>query len=155
IAWAELASPVPSSRRRQTSRNRQRARRMLNARDSYVSSRKKPKWADYIAVALHFPVPVLGLGARGPEDFHVPFAASPGFDHFGGDDINEQLRELASLRISFEVIGRLVPPEIRVEHHRQEEIVSIIDHDQLSAGTLERGVVDEIFLRAVRADVAF
>src|SRR5262245_28225723 len=110
---------------------------------------------DYIAVALHFPVPVLRLRARGSEYFHVPFAAAPGLDHFGGDHIDQQFRKQASLRIAFEVIGGLVPPEIRVEHHRQEQVVAVVDHDKLSAGTLQRGMINEVFFGAVRADFSF
>ena len=54
----------------------------------------------------------------------------------------------------FEVVGRLVPAEVRVEHQRQEQVVAVVDDDQLAAGTLQRGVVDQVFLGAVRADVA-
>ena len=54
----------------------------------------------------------------------------------------------------FEVVGRLVPAEIRIEHHRQEQIVPVVDDDQLTAGALQRRVVDQVLLGAVRADVA-
>ena len=46
--------------------------------------------------------------------------APPRLDDFGGDDVHEDFREGAPLGISLEVVRRLLPPEIRVEHHRQE-----------------------------------
>ena len=49
---------------------------------------------------------------------------------------------------------RLVPREIGIEHQCQEQVVPIVHNDELSAGALERGMIDEIFLGAVRADVA-
>src|SRR6266481_8888642 len=51
------------------------------------------------------------------------------------------------------MVRRLVPSEIRVERHREEEIVAVVDDDQLPAGTLERGMVNEVLLGAVGADV--
>ena len=56
--------------------------------------------------------------------------------------------------VAFEVVGRLVPAERRVEHQRQEQVVAVVDHDQLAAGTLLGRVVDQVFLRALGADVA-
>ena len=56
--------------------------------------------------------------------------------------------------IALEVVGRLVPREARVEHHRQEQVVAVVDDDQLAAGTLEGRVIDQVLLRAVGADVA-
>jgi hypothetical protein len=52
------------------------------------------------------------------------------------------------------VVGRLVPAEVRVEHHRQEQVVAVVDDDDLAAGTLDGRVVDQVLLGAVRADVA-
>src|SRR5262245_60933865 len=52
------------------------------------------------------------------------------------------------------MIRGLVPAEIRVEHHRQEQIVAVVDHDELPAGALQRGMVNEVFLGAMRTDVA-
>ena len=60
----------------------------------------------------------------------------------------------AAFGIAFEVIGGLVPREARVQHHRQEQVVAVVDDDELAAGALERRVVDEVFLGAVGADVA-
>ena len=84
----------------------------------------------------------------------MPLAAAPGLDDLGGDDIDEDLGKRAAFGIALEVVGGLVPAEGRVEDHGQEQIVPVVDDDELSAGPLERGVVDEVFLGAVRADVA-
>ena len=62
---------------------------------------------------LHLAVPVLRLGVDRPEDLHVPFAAAPGLDDLGGDDVDEQLREQPALGVALEVIGGLVPAEVR------------------------------------------
>jgi hypothetical protein len=99
-------------------------------------------------------VPVLRLRGYRPEDLHVPFAAAPRFDHFGRDHVDEDFREKPSFGVAFEVIGRLVPAEVRVQHQRQEQIVPVVHDDELSAGALLRGVVDQIFLSAVGADIA-
>ena len=64
---------------------------------------------------LHLAVPVLRLGVDGAEDLHVPFAAAPGLDDLRGDDIHEQLREQPALGIALEVIGGLVPAEVRIQ----------------------------------------
>ena len=53
------------------------------------------------------------------------------------------------------MVGGLLPREVRVEHQRQEQVVAIVDDDELAARPLDRRVVDQIFLRAVGADVAF
>src|SRR5712691_3747673 len=103
---------------------------------------------------LHFAVPILRFGVDRPEDFHVPFAAAPRLDDLGRDDVDQELREEPSFRVALEMIGRIVPPEIRIERQGQEQVVSVVDDDQLSAGALERRMVDEVLLRAVRADVA-
>src|SRR5438552_19166456 len=52
------------------------------------------------------------------------------------------------------MVSGLVPPEIRIQHQRQEQVVSVVDDDELAAGTLERGVIDEVLLCAVGPDVA-
>src|SRR5262245_28276842 len=53
------------------------------------------------------------------------------------------------------MISRLIPPEIRVEHHREKQIVPVIDHDQLSTRTFERRVINQVLLSAVGTDIAF
>src|SRR5436190_298390 len=103
---------------------------------------------------LHLAVPVLRLRVGGAEHFEVPLAAPPGLDHLGGDHVDEDHGEAAPLGIAFEVVGGLVPAEARIQHHRQEEIVAVVDDDQLPAGTLHRRVIDEVLLGAVRADIA-
>src|SRR5258708_2490048 len=103
---------------------------------------------------LHLAVPVLRFGVRCAEDFEVPLAAPPRLDDLGRDDVHEDLGERPPFGVSFEVIRRLVPREGRVEHHRQKQVVPVVDDDELPAGALQGGVVDEVFLRAMRADVA-
>src|SRR5262249_43073229 len=44
--------------------------------------------------------------------------------------------------------------EVRVQHQGQKQIVPVVDDDQLTAGTLEGRMVDQVLLGAVRADVA-
>src|SRR5207247_1925229 len=83
----------------------------------------------------------------------MPFAAAPRLDHLGRDDVDQDLGEQAAFRIAFEVVGRLVPAEIRVEHQRQKQVVPVVHDDELSAGALLRRVIDQVLLRAVRADV--
>src|SRR6266704_397631 len=51
------------------------------------------------------------------------------------------------------MVRRLIPREIRVERHGEKQVVAVVHDDQLTAGTLERGMVDEVLLRAVGADV--
>src|SRR5438045_4080757 len=51
------------------------------------------------------------------------------------------------------MLGRFVPREVRVQHQRQKQIVPIVDDDELSAGPFLRGMVYEVFFRAVRTDV--
>src|SRR4051812_36520557 len=104
---------------------------------------------------LHLAVPILRLGIERAEDFHMPLAAAPWLDHLGGNGVHEDLRKDPPLRIPFEVIGRFVPAEIRIQHQRQKEIVAIVDDDQLAAWALESRMVDEIFLGAMCADVTF
>src|SRR5687767_113651 len=103
---------------------------------------------------LHFAVPVLGLGVRGPEDFKVPLAAAPGLDDLGGDDVHEDFREGASFGIALQVIRLFFPSEIRVEDHRQEQVVAVVNDNDLAARPLDRRVIEEVLLGAVRADVA-
>src|SRR6185503_17465719 len=52
----------------------------------------------------HFAVPILRFGIHRSEDFHVPFAAAPGFDHLGRDDVDEDFGEQAAFRIALEVV---------------------------------------------------
>src|SRR5262245_19220975 len=76
-----------------------------------------------IIANLHFAVPVLRFGVHRSEDFHVPLAASPRLDDLRGHDVDQNLREEAPFRVALEMIGRLVPPEARIEHQREEQIV--------------------------------
>src|SRR5262249_60808522 len=52
------------------------------------------------------------------------------------------------------MVRGLVPAEMRVEYHRQEQIVPIVDDDDLAAGAFDRRMIDQVLLRAVRADIA-
>src|SRR5688572_8011249 len=114
--------------------------------------RKEPR--NYVTPALHFAVPILRLRIDRSEDLEVPLTAAPWLDDLGSDDVHEDLRKRTALGVAFEVISRLVPPEIRVEDHREKEIVAVVDDDDLSAGALDGRVIDQILLSAVRADVA-
>src|SRR5262252_9152395 len=76
---------------------------------------------------LHLPVPVFGLGVDGSEDFHVPLTAAPRFDDLGGDHIDQQLREQPSLRVALEVVCRVFPREVGIQHQREEQIVPVVD----------------------------
>src|SRR5690606_39401941 len=62
--------------------------------------------------------------------------------------------EAARFGVAFEVIGGVLPAEVGVEDEREEQVVAVVHDDQLTAGTLQRGVVDEVLLGAVRPDVA-
>src|SRR5262245_12609698 len=108
------------------------------------------KGRDY---TLHLAVPILRLGVGRSEDFHMPFAPAPRLDDLGGHHIHQDLGEDATLGIALEVIGRLVPAEVRIEHEREKQVVPVVDDDQLATGALERRVIDQVFLGAVRADV--
>ena len=85
----------------------------------------------------------------------MPFPAAPRLDDFGGDDVDQELGEQPAFGIALEMIGRIVPAEIRIEHQRQKQIVPVVDDNQLAAGAFEGRMVDEVFFGAVRADVAF
>jgi hypothetical protein len=85
----------------------------------------------------------------------MPFSAAPRLDDLGGDDVDDDLGKRASFRITVQVVRGLVPRERGVEHHRQEQIVAVVDDDELTARAFLGGVVDEVFLRAVGADIAF
>ena len=84
----------------------------------------------------------------------MPLAAAPRLDDLGGDDVHQDFGECPPFGVAFQVIGGLVPAEVRVEHHRQEQIVAVVDDDDLAAGPFDGGVVDQVLLGAVRADVA-
>ena len=62
---------------------------------------------------------------------------------------------MSAFGIPLQVVGGLVPAEVGVQHDGQKQIVSVVDHDELSAGALGRRVIDQVFLRAVRPDVPF
>src|SRR5262245_41396486 len=68
------------------------------------------------ACVSHFAVPVLGLRVDGAEDFHVPFSSAPRFDHFGSHDIDENLGKEPALGVALEMVGGLVPSEVRIQH---------------------------------------
>src|SRR5688572_13967427 len=102
---------------------------------------------------LHFPVPVLRLLLRRSENLHVPLAAAPWFDDVANDNVDENLREGAALGIPLEVIRLFIPAKRRIEQHRQKEVEAVVDDDDLAAGTLLGGVVDEVFFGAVGADI--
>src|SRR5262245_2714529 len=84
----------------------------------------------------------------------MPLAAAPRLDDFRGDHVDENLGERAPLGITLEVVRTFVPAEVWIEHHRQEQVVPVVDDDDLSAGALDGGVIDQVLLCAVRADVA-
>ena len=84
----------------------------------------------------------------------MPLAAAPGLDDVGRDDVDQDLGVAPPLRIVLEVIRLVVPHEGRIEHQRQEQVVAIVEHEQLADRPLLGGVVDEVLLGAVRADVA-
>src|SRR5688572_17277376 len=85
----------------------------------------------------------------------MPLPAAPWLDDFGRDHVNQQLCEGTALGISLEVIGGLVPREVGIQRHRQEEIVAIVDHDEHAARALLGGMVNQVLLGAVRPNVAF
>src|SRR6185503_4695883 len=132
--------------------------------DSYDPPRKyevKPSWmpagiktASRSISPLHLPVPVLRLGIHGTENFHVPLPAAPRLDDFGRDAVDQNLGKLAPFRVAFEMVRRLIPAEIRVEHQGEEQVVAVVHDNQLAARPLLRGMVDQIFFGAVRPDVA-
>src|SRR5450759_5257344 len=103
--------------------------------------------------ALHLAVPVLGFGGGRTEDLEVPFPAAPVLDDLGGDDVHEDFGEGAPFGIPVEVIGRFVPGKIGIQRQRQEQIVPVVDDDQLAAGALDGGVIDEVLLGAVGTNV--
>src|SRR5688572_18998073 len=84
----------------------------------------------------------------------MPFAAAPRLDHFGGDDVDQQFGKRAAFGIAVEVIRRIVPRKVRINRHRQEQVVAVVDDDDLPDRAFLCGVVDEILLRAVGANVA-
>src|SRR4051812_22400927 len=107
-----------------------------------------------VAASLQLAVPLFGLCGTGAKDLQVPLSATPRLDDFGRQDVDEELGEAAAFRIVLEVVGRLVPGEVRVEDQRQEQIEAIVDDHQLPARALHRRVVDEVLLGAVSTDVA-
>src|SRR6185503_18452948 len=104
--------------------------RFIKSSGNSRAEKLKNKPGDYSD--LHFSVPVFGLGVDRAEDFHVPLAAAPRLDHFGRYDVDEDLGEEAPFRVALEVVRRLVPPEVRIEHQRQKQIVPVVDDDQLA-----------------------
>src|SRR5215469_14912303 len=94
---------------------------------SRSTSRVNYWWVDYRP--LHLAVPVLRLGIRRTEHLEVPLAAAPRLDDLGRDHVNEDFGKCPALRVALEVIGGLVPGEAWIEHHRQEQIVPVVDDD--------------------------
>src|SRR5438094_9296183 len=91
-----------------------RRARFIKSSGNRRAEKLRNKPGDYSE--LHFSVPVFGLGVDRAEDFHVPLAAAPRLNHLGRDDVDEDLREQAAFRVALEVVRRLVPSEVRVEH---------------------------------------
>src|SRR5437660_10766948 len=92
--------------------NEQRARFIKSSR-----IRTNKSAAEY---TLQLPVPILRLRRHRPEDFHVPFAAAPRLDDLRRDDVDQDFREQAPIGIALEMIRRLVPAELGIEHQREE-----------------------------------
>src|SRR5687767_6800021 len=84
----------------------------------------------------------------------MPFAATPRLDHFGGHDVDQQFGKRAALGVAVEVIRRIVPGKVRINRHRQEQVVAVVDDDDLPDRAFLRRVVDEILLRAMGPNVA-
>ena len=103
---------------------------------------------------LHLPVPVFRLGVHRAEDLQVPLAAAPGFDDLGCDNVHEDLCEAAPFRVAVEMVGGVIPAERREQDQRQEQVEAVVHHQELTAGPLDGGVVDQVFLGRVRADIA-
>ena len=78
----------------------------------------------------------------------------PGLNDLAEGNIHEDLGKRAAFGISVEMIRLFVPGEAGIQHHRQKQVVAVVDHDELPAGALQGGVVDEVFFGAVGADVA-
>ena len=83
----------------------------------------------------------------------MPFSPTPGLDDLRGNDIDEYLGEGAPLGIAIEMVGRFVPPEVRVQDHRQEQVVAVVYDENLAARSFDGRVVDQVLLGAVGADV--
>src|SRR4051812_38957415 len=103
---------------------------------------------------LHLAIPVLRFGVGRPEDLQVPLPATPGLNDLGCDDIHENFGKAAAFGISLEVVRLFVPAKIGVEHDRQEQVIAVVDDDDLAAGSLDGRVINQVFLGAVRTDVA-
>ena len=83
----------------------------------------------------------------------MPLASTPGLDDLGRNHVDQNLRERPAFGVPFEMVRGVVPGEGRVEDHRQEQIVPVVDNDELAAGALNRRVVDEVLLGAMGPDV--
>ena len=83
----------------------------------------------------------------------MPFPPAPGLDHLGCHDIDEDLGEGSPLRIAIEMVGGLIPPEVRIQDHREKQIVTVVDDENLAARPLDCRVIDQVLLGAVSADV--
>src|SRR5262245_25123098 len=103
---------------------------------------------------LHLSIPVFRLSGRRPEDFQMPLAAAPGLDDIRGDDVDEDLGEGAMFGIVLEPVRLVVPLKRRIDEQREEEIVAVVDDEELPDRALLSGVIDEVLLGAVGADVA-
>src|SRR5262245_53877799 len=120
-AWTACAKAVPAKRPRLkiVARLTKRARNILPPRTD--GPRGRP---DGARLYSHFAVPILRFRVNRPEDLHMPFSATPGLDHLGGDDIDQDLGEQPAFGVALEVVRRIVPREIRIEHQREKQVVA-------------------------------
>src|SRR6185436_9752195 len=109
---------------------------------------------NYTDLRLHLSVPVLGLRAGRSEDLQMPLPTAPGLDDLGGDDVHQNLGKRTPFGVALEMVGRLIPGEVWIQDHRQEQVVPVVDDDDLAAGALDGRVIDQVFLGAMGADVA-
>src|SRR5438876_9489322 len=139
VDWARTVTPTKAA----ASVAPTSARCIRSSREVTSST---PETTNYNYKPSHLAVPVLGLRIGRTEDLEMPFAAAPRLDHFGRDDVDENLGKDAAFGIAFEMVGRLVPAEIRIERQRQEQIVAVVEDDQLTARPLQRRMINEVLL---------
>src|SRR4030095_1436224 len=124
LAWAKTVETVTAQKSSATAG--------ANTERCIATSRRASGCSDYRL--LHLAVPVLRFRVRRAEDFQVPLAAAPGLDDLSRDDVDEDLGKRAPFGIALEMVGGLVPREARIEHHRQKEVVAVVDDDELTTG---------------------
>ena len=54
-----------------------------------------------------------GSGLIDRNDLQVPLASAPGLDDLGGHDIDQDFRKCPPFRVAVQMVGGLVPAEIR------------------------------------------